>query len=357
MLPRTLLCGLDEDKMAGKEHKVSIYSKVIATLLTFQVFDPSSGCPPKENLYPQCTCTTGIVISCKIKTLGDIPVWAFRGYSISRLELTMSKTEEKFTFGRYFFMGLTIKAIELKSFSIETLNLMKDFEGLEKTLTELSVVTSSVGKVEATEIQQLNQQFSLFQTLTIEGSMCLLDSNINYIGIPNIKSFTCTGKSGAIKVDEISITHLLSDLSKLEIINLGGVGFKRIERNTFPSDASKLRIINLRDNELVELELHMFERMPALREVYLQGNKLTTIDKNVFQPVWNQLTHLYVNCNDVACECNVSWILYVPKKPANFIPPTCRGSATNSSSSEKFFGLILTDIELEDLCPTWIHYV
>ncbi|XP_022238538.1 leucine-rich repeats and immunoglobulin-like domains protein sma-10 isoform X2 [Limulus polyphemus] len=322
-VPRTLICRLEEDKMARKElnHKVSFFSKAIATLLTFQVFAPAAGCPPKENIFPQCTCTTGIVISCNIKTVEDIPVWAFRGYSISRLELTMSQTANKFTFGRYFFMGLTIKFIELKSFSLATLDLMKDFEGLEKSLTGLSVITSSIDNVTSTELQQLNKEFSLFLTLTMEGSMCLLNDDINYIGIPNIKTFTCTGNSGIKKADKAP-NYMLSDLSKLEKVDLGGVGFTGIERNVFPSDASKLKIINLRDNQLTKLEVHLFERMPALREVYLQGNKLTTIEKNIFQPVWNQLTHLYVNCNSVVCDCDVAWILYNPKKPANFIPPT-----------------------------------
>ncbi|XP_022238535.1 leucine-rich repeats and immunoglobulin-like domains protein sma-10 [Limulus polyphemus] len=340
--------------MAMKQliHVVSFYFIIIVTLLTIQAFAPSSGCPPKENIFPQCTCTSGIVISCKVGKIDEIPLWAFRGYTISRLELTTYQENDKFF--PHSFMGLTIKFIELKSFQLKTLSLMEDFQGLEKSLTGLSVVTSKVDNITASELKQISQEFSLLVTLNMEGSKCLVNTAIQYIGIPNLKNFICTGRSGNENFKTVP-SHLLADFTKLEKVELSGIGFQSIENNVFPSDARYLRIINLRDNNLQELDIHLFQRLPVLKEVYLQGNKLTSIDKSVFQPVWNQLTHLYLNCNSVVCDCQVAWILFSPKKPANFIPPTCHGQSKIPNTA-KFAGLILTDIDLEDLCPNWGQY-
>lgn len=47
-----------------------------------------------------------------------------------------------------------------------------------------------------------------------------------------------------------------------------------------------------RNTKIEKLEIGFFDGMPKLEVIMLNGNKLKTLDFNLFAPIENQLTHL-----------------------------------------------------------------
>ncbi|XP_022238536.1 vasorin-like [Limulus polyphemus] len=311
-------------------------------VITLQLQKAATSCPPPENILP-CRCSTyGPVLTCKgFNRVKEIPFSSFKGRTYNRLILEDGRMSK---FPTDVFQGLSIRHIELKNLQITSLTLMEDFQGLAKSLQTLTLEETNVGTIKASNKISHNDEFRYFYTLRMEGSTCLLNESLNYIGISNLKQFICTGNPEGQNSVFIS-DFLLATFSNLEEVNLGGTKVRNVKRDTFPVTAQKLKIINLRDNNLSELDKLIFTNMPALRELYLQGNMFKSLDRHTFKPVWNQLTHIYLNDNPVKCNCDIGWLI-VTKKPTNLIYPTC-------AFPPQFVGVSLKDVEIDDVCSWW----
>lgn len=313
-----------------------------SNIVTLQLQRAATLCPPPENILP-CRCSVyGPVLTCRgFTSANEIPFFSFKGRTYNRLILEDGRMIK---FPADVFQGLSIHHIELKNLQISSLNLMGDFRGLSKSLQTLELEESYIEKIMASDDISHGDEFLYFHTLRIEGSICLLTQNINFIGISNLKKFICTGNAGGKNSVDVS-KFLLAAFSNLEEVNLGGTKVKSVMRNIFPISAQKLQIINLRDNDLHFLEDLIFTNMPALRELYLQGNMFRSLLRDTFKPVWYQLTHIYLNDNPVDCDCNIGWLI-VSKKPANLFYPTC-------AYPNHLNGVSLKDVDIDDVCSWW----
>ncbi|XP_065307639.1 leucine-rich alpha-2-glycoprotein-like isoform X1 [Dermacentor albipictus] len=103
-------------------------------------------------------------------------------------------------------------------------------------------------------------------------------------------------------------------LYRLLQLDLSQNNIAAIERSMLP-DA--LFFLDLSDNRLTVLSPLLFDKMTSLRRVYLNGNRLTTLDRAVWSAVWsNPRLGVEMHGNPVVCDRRMCWL-------ARLVPREC----------------------------------
>ncbi|XP_037280776.2 uncharacterized protein LOC119174084 isoform X2 [Rhipicephalus microplus] len=130
-------------------------------------------------------------------------------------------------------------------------------------------------------------------------------------------------------------------LYRLFQLDLSHNNIATIERSMLPDT---LLFLDLSDNRISVLSPLLFDKMTSLRRVYLNGNRLTTLDRAVWAAVWsNPRLGVEMHGNPVVCDRRLCWLArLVPREchsrdcqrsPANYrqldgrcnAPPTMAG--------------------------------
>ncbi|KAM4837272.1 toll-like receptor 3 isoform 1-T1 [Thomomys bottae] len=103
--------------------------------------------------------------------------------------------------------------------------------------------------------------------------------------------------------------HFLKGLSHLHIVNLESNGFDEIPPEAFKG-LFELKSIHLGLNNLNILPPSVFDDQLTLKSLTLQKNLITSVDKRVFEPAFNNLSHLDMSFNPFDCTCeSISWFV------------------------------------------------
>ncbi|KAF7471153.1 toll-like receptor 3 [Marmota monax] len=103
--------------------------------------------------------------------------------------------------------------------------------------------------------------------------------------------------------------HFLKGLSHLHILNLESNGFDEIPVKVF-KDLFELKSINLGLNNLNVLPPSVFDDQVSLKFLNLQKNLITSVEKNVFGPVFKNLSDLDMSFNPFDCTCeSIAWFV------------------------------------------------
>lgn len=124
------------------------------------------------------------------------------------------------------------------------------------------------------------------------------------------------------------------DLPNLHSLHIKGNHIGSIERGMLPSHPNRLRILSLQNNTLTSLPENIFSDMPNLNSVSLKLNGITRLDQDTWEPVWEQLSSIYLEGNPLICDSKMSWIFNLR------VPYVLRGTC---SSPEALRGRSLKD--------------
>ncbi|EHB10966.1 Toll-like receptor 3 [Heterocephalus glaber] len=103
--------------------------------------------------------------------------------------------------------------------------------------------------------------------------------------------------------------HFLQGLPHLHILDLESNGFDEIPADMF-KDLFELKSINLGLNNLNVLPPSLFDHQMFLKSLNLQKNLITSVEKNVFEPVFKNLTYLDMRFNPFDCTCeSIAWFV------------------------------------------------
>ncbi|XP_068951794.1 toll-like receptor 3 isoform X1 [Petaurus breviceps papuanus] len=99
----------------------------------------------------------------------------------------------------------------------------------------------------------------------------------------------------------------LKGLSHLHILNLESNGFDEIPVDVFKG-LSQLRVIDLGLNNLNLLPDSLFDDQTSLKSLNLQKNLITSVEKSVFGPAFQNLNSLDMSFNPFDCTCeSLAW--------------------------------------------------
>ncbi|KAH9382164.1 hypothetical protein HPB48_013177 [Haemaphysalis longicornis] len=105
-----------------------------------------------------------------------------------------------------------------------------------------------------------------------------------------------------------------SRLYQLFQLDLSQNNIASLERSMLPDT---LFFLDLSDNRLSALSPLVFDKMGSLRRVHLNGNRLTTIDRQVWSAVWsNPRLGVELHGNPVVCDARLCWL-------ARLVPRDC----------------------------------
>lgn len=103
-------------------------------------------------------------------------------------------------------------------------------------------------------------------------------------------------------------------LYRLFQLDLSQNNIATIDRSMLPDT---LFFLDLSDNRLSVLSPLLFDKMTSLRRVYLNGNRLTTLDRAVWSAVWsNPRLGVEMHGNPVVCDRRLCWL-------ARLVPRDC----------------------------------
>ncbi|KAH6927990.1 hypothetical protein HPB50_010293 [Hyalomma asiaticum] len=114
-------------------------------------------------------------------------------------------------------------------------------------------------------------------------------------------------------------------LYRLLQLDLSRNNIAAIERSMLPD---RLFFLDLSDNRLSVLSPLLFDKMTSLRRVYLNGNRLTTLDRVVWSAVWsNPRLGVEIHGNPVVCDQRLCWL-------ARLVPRECHSRDCQRSPAD-----------------------
>ncbi|KAK7812348.1 hypothetical protein U0070_023258 [Myodes glareolus] len=170
--------------------------------------------------------------------------------------------------------------------------------------------------------------------------------------------------------------NFLRGLSHLHILNLESNGFDEIPVTVF-KNLFELKSINLGLNNLNILLPSTFDDQTSLRALNLQKNLITSVEKDVFGPAFQNLNSLDMRFNPFDCTCEsiawfVSWInqthANITELPTHYLcntPPQYHGfpvmlfdtsSCKDSAPFELLFMISTTGLMVFILSALLIHF-
>ncbi|XP_044536375.1 toll-like receptor 3 [Gracilinanus agilis] len=103
--------------------------------------------------------------------------------------------------------------------------------------------------------------------------------------------------------------RFLKGLSHLHVLNLESNGFDEIPSDVF-NGLFQLRVIYLGLNNLNLLPASLFDHQTSLKSLSLQKNLITSVEKSVFGPAFQNLTVLDMSFNPFDCTCeSIAWFV------------------------------------------------
>lgn len=176
------------------------------------------------------------------------------------------------------------------------------FQGLEDSLEILLV--SKCSFTNSWDWSLLKNMKKLMRLEITEGDLESIEDDVKEISSLNMKD---------IDFSHNRISHVyeyaFANFTELTFLSLSNNLVGEVKRTMLPNPAPNLVQIDLGYNELLELPKDFFKEMPSLEIVSIPGNKILSLNEQVFAPVWEQLEGFQAMGNKIRCDCRMAWIL------------------------------------------------
>ncbi|XP_072044838.1 uncharacterized protein [Amphiura filiformis] len=125
------------------------------------------------------------------------------------------------------------------------------------------------------------------------------------------KTVTCSNAGLTLLPEDVQASVLLINVSSNSIANLGENALVKFQ---------KLEIIVLSDNQLTGVTSGAFSNLPALKQLYLDGNSLTTLEEISNVP---NLQTIDISRNPIICDDKLKWLASIQQ-----VKGTCKSGET-----------------------------
>lgn len=152
--------------------------------------------------------------------------------------------------------------------------------------------------------------------------------------------------------------HFLKGLSHLHILNLESNGFDEIPAEAF-KDLLELKSLDLGLNNLNIFPPSVFDNQASLKSLNLQKNLITSVEKNVFGPVFRNLSNLDMSFNPFDCTCeSIAWFVNWINKTHTNISELPSHYLCNTPPQYHGFRVMLFDVSpCKDSAPFELFFI
>ncbi|XP_032184988.1 toll-like receptor 3 [Mustela erminea] len=152
--------------------------------------------------------------------------------------------------------------------------------------------------------------------------------------------------------------HFLKGLSQLHILNLESNGFDEIPAEAF-KDLLELKRLDLGLNNLNIFPPSVFDDQASLKSLNLQKNLITSVEKNVFGPVFRNLSNLDMSFNPFDCTCeSIAWFVNWINKTHTNISELPSHYLCNTPPQYHGFRVMLFDVSpCKDSAPFELFFI
>ncbi|KFM69785.1 Leucine-rich repeat and fibronectin type-III domain-containing protein 4, partial [Stegodyphus mimosarum] len=300
----------------------------------------TSVCPSKEAIKP-CICTLGRDskpwMSCKGLTSADELRESVKGMQGFKFSTFYIEDSDIGILPADIFRNIDIQILSIQFTNLTSLseNVNRPpFLGLENSLESIEIRDSFVEEnapLTKFSISHLKKVYFV----QLEGNIIPVIGNDWFesgpYGLRELYLFdTSVTKIGS---------HAFEALENIKKLSITGGKFSEIARTMFPKPALFLEVLDLSNNALRTLPKDMFTQMPALEEVFLDNNVLTSLNEVTWSPVWSQINFAHFYGNPIKCDQDLKWV-YKYRLPESF--------QGHCSSPPELTGRSLSNLTLAD---------
>ncbi|KAH7944860.1 hypothetical protein HPB49_001281 [Dermacentor silvarum] len=135
-----------------------------------------------------------------------------------------------------------------------------------------------------------------------------LTADFNHLP-PSVKEIQVLGAH----VDQVD-QDWLAELHGLNAVAVKETNLESVSRSMLPRPAPKLMILDFADNRLTSLPKDLTTDMPALRELDVGYNEITTLHESTLAPLKRNRGLVRMIGNPLTCDCRLAFLLTYPKK-------------------------------------------
>lgn len=132
--------------------------------------------------------------------------------------------------------------------------------------------------------------------------------------------------------------YALEKFADLEYISVQNNEISELRRSMFPSPA-KIKFFYFGKNKIESLPDDMFQDMPNLQHIALDGNLISEMLDSTFKPVWNHISKLLLQGNPLKCHCKMLWL--AKRKTPDIFTGSCY-------APKHKYGKLLNSLSIQD---------
>ncbi|XP_047488883.1 oplophorus-luciferin 2-monooxygenase non-catalytic subunit-like [Penaeus chinensis] len=106
-------------------------------------------------------------------------------------------------------------------------------------------------------------------------------------------------------------TGTFSGLSNLRRIDLLKNNLRNVQEGAFETSSTSFRELVLTSCNISSIERHAITGLKG-GSLWLDGNALTSLEEDVFRPLFNEVHLIYLAGNPLSCSCDIAWLVQKP---------------------------------------------
>ncbi|CAN7938515.1 unnamed protein product [Ixodes hexagonus] len=204
------------------------------------------------------------------------------------------------------FVGINATLLELNNVTFATSFDASPLKEIERTLERITFSYNSTLPASWAALQIVPK----LKTLSLS-KMHRLNLTEDFNNLPQTVRGISIVYSTIGRVDE----HWLSELTNLEYIVIRDSNLKSFSRTMLPRPASRLRNIDFSFNELIDIPADFDEDLSVLVFLDLEGNRITSLEEQSVARLLNDSrTLILLGQNPLHCDCRVAYLRSVSER-------------------------------------------
>ncbi|XP_045601374.2 oplophorus-luciferin 2-monooxygenase non-catalytic subunit [Procambarus clarkii] len=291
-------------------------------------------CPDDDEISP-CTCTYNITIDlrCSNLTSEEELASAFQAsFPINRVNSFVLEYSNISVLSDDVFGDLAFGSVRLDSNNLTTVgsdvfknsyNFMEEFYMYEEDSDVM--YDWPLGNIESFIKMKTIDVSGPYDTVSVLTSKTLTSATLSLYYLTSLAEDMFSGAPNLVNIGLTNTPlktipgNIFLALKYLENVEISDANIETLAESSFAFDAENLTYVGLSGNNIKTISVGAFSGIYEEVQVNLSNNLLTTVDKDVYYPVIEELTDGFFDLSDnpLSCGCDLFWLASLPEEERN----------------------------------------